>query len=140
MHANGNAISLTSENAEIFLGLMQIYTPKEKITVQKAALQSTILPGTIALTLCILLLKVVISPFFVELVFKRPWKEQLFIYSNNKKKCIARKEGKPIYIVLASLCCYLKRRRCLRFHQIACASKVQVRESKLTFPKFLICV
>lgn len=72
MQANGNAISLTSENAKIFLGLIQIYTLKEKITVQKVALQCTILPGTIALALCNLLLKKLISPFFVELALKRP--------------------------------------------------------------------
>jgi len=101
-----------------------------------------ILPGNIALTSCNLLLKKLISHFFVELVLKRPWKEYLFIYSNNnKKKCIGREEGKPIYIVLASLCCYykLKRRCSLQFHQITSVCMVQVKESKLLFPKFVIC-
>ena len=106
MQANRNAISLTSENVNILLCLIQMYTLKEKITVQKAALQCTVLPGTIALTLCNLLLKKLISPFFLELVLKRPWKEQSFIYSNNnKKKCIAREERKiylhcPCFLVL----------------------------------------
>lgn len=142
MPTNGNAISLTSENYKIFLGLIQLYTPKGKITVQKATLQCAVLPQTIVLTLCNLLLKKLISPFFVKLILKRPWKEQLFIYSNdNKMKCIAREEGKPIYVVFASLCYYrLKRQCCLWFHQIPCACMVQVKESKPTFPKFVICV
>lgn len=142
MQANGNAISPSSENANIFLGLIQIYTQKEKITVQKAALQCTILPGTIALTSHNLVLRKLISPFFVELVFKRPWKEQLFIYSNNKKeKCITREEGKPIYIVLAFSFCYykLKGQCCVQFHQIACVCIVQVREIKPIFLVYNLC-
>lgn len=103
MQANGNTISPSSENANIFLGLIQICTQKEKITVHKTALQCTILPGTIVLTSCYLVLRKLISPFFVELVFKRPWKEQLFIYSNNnKKKCITREEGKLFTLSLLS--------------------------------------
>lgn len=77
-HANIN--SLTSENVEIFLGLIQMHMVKKKIIVHEAALQCNILPGTMALTLCNFLLGKLISPFFVELVLKSPWKEQLFIF------------------------------------------------------------
>lgn len=99
--ANANINSLTSENVKIFLGLIQMHMLKEKIIVHKAALQCVILPGTIALTLCNFLLGKLISPFFVELVLKSPWKEQLFIILITTRSNI--QEGKKKNLFMLSL-------------------------------------
>jgi len=79
----------------------------------------------------------------IEKVLKvwQPWKEQwLFVYSSDNKKCLAEEEGIMICTFLASWCYNeLKRKFCLRLHQIMCTHTRQVRKSELTLPKFVIC-